>query len=256
MPKITGTVGKGGTNAPADVRTVQQLLNRFRPQPMRLLRLDGRIGYLTIAAIEDFQRRTLKGFAHPDGLGLVAPAAPTFNALAGCLPQVDVIAWATKVSSAFKMKVLSICQELEMCPDFLMSAMAFESAESFRADIKNAAGSGAVGLIQFLSSTAKALGTTTEALAKLTPEQQLEYVKKYFQPKRGRLQTIEDLYMAILYPAAVGKAPESTLFNKGTTAYRQNAGLDTNRDGKITITEAVLLVRAEFEKGLRPGFIG
>lgn len=41
-----------------------------------------------------------------------------------------------------------------------MAAMAFESGETFSPSIKNAAGSGAVGLIQFMPSTAKALGTS------------------------------------------------------------------------------------------------
>ena len=86
--------------------------------------------------------------------------------------------------------------------------------------MKNAAGSGAVGLIQFMPSTAKSLGTTTDALSQLTAEAQLDFVQKYFQPKQGRLLSIEDTYMAILYPAAIGQPPDHALFSKGTTVYR------------------------------------
>ena len=71
------------------------------------------------------------------------------------------IAWGAKVNASFKQKALSISDALSMPVDFLMSAMAFESGESFSPSVKNAAGSGAVGLIQFMPSTAAALGTTT-----------------------------------------------------------------------------------------------
>jgi hypothetical protein len=172
------------------------------------------------------------------------------------LPDVDRIAWGAKVSPGFKTKAIAVAQDLDAPIDFLMSAMAFESAETFAPDVKNAAGSGAVGLIQFRPSTAKALGTTAEALAKLTAEEQLGWVKKYFLPKKGHLKSIEDLYMAILYPAAIGKPRDTTLFSKGTTVYSQNKGLDTNRDGKITIAEAVAAVRRKYEKGISYGYLG
>ena len=45
-------------------------------------------------------------------------------------------------------------------PDFLLACMAFESGMSFCSSIRNAA-SGATGLIQFMPSTARGLGTTT-----------------------------------------------------------------------------------------------
>jgi hypothetical protein len=136
-----------------------------------------------------------------------------------------------------------------------MAAMAFESAETFSPSIKNAAGSGAVGLIQFMPSTAKALGTTIEALEKMTAVDQLNYVRKYFAPRHGRLHSIEDVYMAILYPAAIGKPSDNTLFESGTKVYKQNKGLDANNDGKITIQEAAAAVRKKYERGLGVGFL-
>ena len=41
---------------------------------------------------------------------------------------------------------------------------------------------GATGLIQFLPSTARGLGTTTDALAGMSSVEQLNYVEKYFDP--------------------------------------------------------------------------
>jgi N-acetyl-anhydromuramyl-L-alanine amidase AmpD len=162
------------------------------------------------------------------------------------------IAWGRKVSAKFKEKVIQIAAELKTNPDFLMAAMAFESGESFSPSVPNEAGSGAVGLIQFMPSTAKSLGTSTAALKKMSAVEQLDYVKKYMQPYKGKLSQVDDVYMAILFPAAVGKPAGFALFTKGTTAYTQNAGLDANKDGKVTKAEAAGKVRDMLEKGRRP----
>lgn len=148
-----------------------------------------------------------------------------------------------KTSSAFREKVISIAAEIQTDPNFLMAIMSFESAATFSPSIRNAAGSGAVGLIQFMPKTAISLGTSTDALAKMTAEEQLDFVRKYFLPFKGRLKTIEDAYMAVLFPVAIGKGSAHVLFKKGTKVYKQNAGLDVNGDGEITVGEAALKVR-------------
>jgi hypothetical protein len=48
-----------------------------------------------------------------------------------------------------------------------MACMAFEKGETFSPCVKNP-GSSATGLIQFMSSTAKSLGTTTNDLCKMS----------------------------------------------------------------------------------------
>lgn len=168
------------------------------------------------------------------------------------------IAWGSKVSPTFKERVLWIADNLGCSADDLMACMAWESAETFRADIKNAAGSGATGLIQFMPSTARGLGTTTAALAKMTPEDQLRYVYKYFQPYAGRLNNLGDVYMAILWPKGVGKPDHYVLFDrsKSPTTFRQNAGLDVNKDGLVTRAECLVKVNEKLAKGLRDGNLG
>lgn len=167
------------------------------------------------------------------------------------------LAWGHKVSQAFRDRLFEICQILGVEPDYLMACMAFESAETFSPSIRNAAGSGATGLIQFMPSTAEGLGTTTAALATLTAEQQLEWVLAYFVPYKGRLKTLADVYMAILWPAAIGKPDGWTLWDKASrpTTYRQNAGLDLNKDGKITKAEAAAKVLAKLERGRQAQFL-
>lgn len=168
------------------------------------------------------------------------------------------IAWGAKVSPEFKARVLWIADSLGCSPDDLMACMAWESGETFRASTKNMAGSGATGLIQFMPSTAKALGTTTQALAAMTAEDQLRFVYAYFRPYAGRLNNLGDVYMAILWPKGVGQPDHFVLFDraKAPTTFRQNAGLDVNHDGLVTRAECLVKVNGKLAKGLQEGYIG
>ena len=154
----------------------------------------------------------------------------------------EPIAWGAKVSPQFRDGIRRIGARLAINPDHLMACIAFETGRTFSPSVRNAAGSGACGLLQFMPSTASALGTTTEALAAMSAEQQLIYVEAYFRPWKNRLRTLADVYMAILWPGGIGKAPEWVLFDERDKAhpkrYVQNRGLDFDRDGTITKAEA------------------
>lgn len=180
--------------------------------------------------------------------------------------QLD-IAWSAKVSPAFVARVRQMAIDLKIPDevingvtvtgaDKLMACMAFESGETFSPSIKNGAGAPYYGLIQFGKAAATDCGTTVEALVKMTAEQQLEYVYLYFKPLTGKLRTVSDLYMKILWPVAVGK-PESfvlwTQQNRPTT-YLQNKGLDVNKDLVITKAEAASKVTDKLTRGLQPQF--
>jgi hypothetical protein len=123
--------------------------------------------------------------------------------------------------------------------------MAFETGRTMNPALQNSIR--ATGLIQFTPKTAeKVLDTTVEYLATLTRAQQMDWVLKYF--KKGPIAklssvTLEDLYMAILWPAAVGKPDSYVLFSEGSLAYKQNDKLDKNNDGNITKAEAAAKVR-------------
>jgi Transglycosylase SLT domain len=146
---------------------------------------------------------------------------------------------------------------LSVDPSWLMACIAFESAQTFRANIRNASGSGAVGLIQFMPQTARLLGTSTDLLAAMTPEGQLDYVEKYFLPDKGKLHDFGDVYMAILWPAAIGKSDDTVLFDSSDPLhpkyYLENKGLDFNHDGKITKAEAYAHPLFLMQRGLLAG---
>ena len=146
---------------------------------------------------------------------------------------------------AFIDKVNSVASKLGVSPTDLLACMAFETGRTFDPSLRNRIG--ATGLIQFIPSTAKGLGTSTENLAGLTRDQQMDYVEKYFMNgplSRVSNPTLEDLYMAILYPKAVGQPNDFVIFTAGTKAYEQNP-LDVGNKGYVTKADAASYVRAQ-----------
>lgn len=152
------------------------------------------------------------------------------------------------VTAEFISGVEAMAGRLGTRPEYLLAVMSFETGGSFNPGIRNRIG--ATGLIQFLPSTARGLGTTTDALARMSAVEQLQYVEKYFdQPNfRGRLGTLEGLYTAVLSGTAHSNS-DDVLFTRGTRAYDQNP-LDWNRDGKITAGEAITPVAARMYGGI------
>jgi len=159
------------------------------------------------------------------------------------MPNLVNVPGIENVSDAFKEKVVKIAADLGTDPNFLMAIMSFETGHTFSPKKKNPA-SGATGLIQFMPPTAKGLGTSIEKLVQMTAEEQLDVVAKYLAPFKGRMKTLEDAYMAVLFPKGVGKGSGFVLFKRPTKQFKQNKGLDINGDGLITVGEAAAKVRA------------
>jgi hypothetical protein len=165
------------------------------------------------------------------------------------------LAWGKRVSPLFREKVIRRAPEIGADPSDLMSVIAFESGRTFSPSKRNPL-STATGLIQFMAATAVELGTTTDRLAEMTAEEQLDYVFRYFTHNgyAGRIGTLGDLYMAVLWPRAIGKPDDFVLFDsvEQAKAYAANRGVDVNKDGRVTKAEATSFVARLLEEGLRP----
>jgi hypothetical protein len=246
-----------------DREAVDYLLGRLRDVGVYSGRLDGALGPLGLSGLN----KVLDAYVLSTGGDQIASPSDE--------PR---LAWGARVSKTFRDRVHWIVEDLEMPAasgaDDLMSCMAWESNETFSPSVRNMAGSGATGLIQFMPSTAlpyffsaadiakmtnaqkSANGrVATDRLAAMTAEDQLNYVHRYFRPFKGRVKNLGDLYMAILWPAGVGKPDSFALWDRATrpTTYRQNAGLDTNRDGTITRAEAIGKVLEKKARGFLQG---
>ena len=138
----------------------------------------------------------------------------------------------------FLEKTKQIAKRLNCDYKDLLGLMNSESGINSKAGNPNG---GATGLIQFMPSTAKKLGTTTTALKNMSPIEQLDYVEKYLIQAKAAAGfsssdkiSAGDLYALTFLP---GRANREVLTSQGENFYAQNSGLDANKDGKITKTE-------------------
>lgn len=126
---------------------------------------------------------------------------------------------AYDVSEDLANAIVSTADAVKADPGYLADLINYETAGTFSPSIQNP-NSSATGLIQFLSSTAKGLGTTTAELADMTAVDQMQYVQAYLegvQRTYGPLSAESDLYMAVFYPKAIGQGMDYS-FGSAVTA--------------------------------------
>lgn len=151
----------------------------------------------------------------------------------------------------FTSGMMALAKRQGLNPLDLLKVMNQESGVSPTAIHKNAQGQiTAGGLIQFQAATAAELGTSIGALTRMSRAEQLPYVEKYLamhgvKPGMG----LEQLYMAVL---SGGAGNTGTLYSANdpntSAAYKGNIGLDVNKDGKITSTEATAQVESSWKR--------
>ncbi len=135
-----------------------------------------------------------------------------------------------------------VAAALSTDPNFLMAVMWAESRLNPQAQNTRFPLSGgfATGLIQFTPDTARALGTSVDALYHMSNVEQLPYIEKYFRPYAGRLKTYFDVYAAVFFPAAIGKADtwvfETSRLSRSRIA-AMNPVIDLDSNGEITVGE-------------------
>ena len=145
---------------------------------------------------------------------------------------------STEYGPAFLDKVKQIAQRINCDYRDLLGVMNSESG--INASAKNPNGS-ATGLIQFIESTARSLGTSTSQLRRMSPMKQLDYVEKFLVKNKscagfssGHKLSAGELYALVFLPA---RANRQVLASRGEAYYSANKGLDINKDGKITKDE-------------------
>ncbi len=156
------------------------------------------------------------------------------------------------VRTAFQNKLIAIANALQTNPNWLMQVMYAETGGKLSPATRNTYApfktkSGAIdgyatGLIQFIPSTARALGTSTWALEKMSHVQQLDYVHKYFAGSKGKLNSYQDVYLKVFFPAAVGNGnnPNYVFEAKGisrSAIAKGNPAININKDAMITMAE-------------------
>lgn len=180
------------------------------------------------------------------GLNFNFPFMNTFTGLSSAAPAVKSNSNVSQTKNFSKKSftqrenqlINEVAQRINCDPNDLKAVMYSESGCNPAAVNSS---SGATGLIQFMPSTAKRLGTTTQQLKNMSIEQQLPYVEKYLSttkkdakiPQSQKLDA-GTLYSLIFLPAFANR---EILCSAGSKYYNANKGLDKNKDGQITKTD-------------------
>jgi hypothetical protein len=145
--------------------------------------------------------------------------------------------WTT--DQLFISKVKDISSKLNLNYLDMLACMNLETGRTFDPAITNSLGY--TGLIQFgEASGAKLVGTTCANLREMDRVTQCDYVYQYFVKNRLAAKApdprLVDIYLTILWPAAVGKPDDYIIFPAGSSQYRANHGFDPGgKIGYITV---------------------
>jgi hypothetical protein len=147
------------------------------------------------------------------------------------------------IDQDFASSIESLGNDLGVDPMYLANTMYAES--TLNPSEKNKAGSKAMGLIQFMPKTAANLGTTTDELSRMTPVEQMEYVRRYFSADNlgaGRLRDLRNdpsqhnVNMAVFLPSMIGKPVDTQIPQE---YWRQNGSIRTPADYTRSAEERV-----------------
>jgi hypothetical protein len=145
-------------------------------------------------------------------------------------------------------KVHDISKKTDTKMPWLLNIIGLESGFNHKA--RNSKSS-ASGLFQLTETGARGIGKNLKDFRKMDQYEQLDVLEKYLNTHFAKMKkkdpkwkpTFSDVYAAILYPSKIGDSDSSTLFSKGSSAYKSNKGMDTNEDGKVTKGEAASKVK-------------
>lgn len=167
----------------------------------------------------------------------------------GNIPSELASAIDAKCGAGFAAKVEEIAKKLNCDPNDLLGMMYSESGLNSKAVNGS---SGATGLIQFMPSTAQGLGTSTSALANMSPIDQLDWVEKYYDANKkaagipdGQRLEAGQLYALVFLPAYANK---EVLTVSGHKYYNANSGLDTDKNGDISISDLTTRVQNKYKE--------
>ncbi len=135
---------------------------------------------------------------------------------------------------AFWEKVIKISKNLNINPNWLMWIMNKESGLNHKARNKNTK---ATWLIQFMPRTAENLGTTIDQLKNMSNIEQLDYVEKFYLPKKDKINSYINLYLSTFYPVAVWKPQNFVLWSERSQARAESIGRQNNMNNGNPITK-------------------
>lgn len=151
------------------------------------------------------------------------------------------LATILRAQPEFWRELQAVAERLGTDPTWLLNVIACESL--FDPGARNPLpGQTASGLLQIIEGTARRLGTTTKAIRRMSPVEQLRLVERYLAPFGGRLNSLADVYLAVFRGVVIEGGDEVVIVSssKERRIYKLNKSLDLNGDGRIVKGELSL----------------
>ncbi|WP_370940459.1 DUF4157 domain-containing protein [Amycolatopsis sp. cg13] len=237
--KFEGMLAQGAAEAQQAVEELNGYSMRDIAAVLKLMRAHGKLAELRKYA-------SVRPLIEVAGKATEDPASVTDYDMA----KVDKQRWLDfrlhfhTVENSFLPALESACRDVGCRPLDLLSCMMAEGGVGPGSVNPQ---SHAVGLIQFMPSTLEKLGYpgTWRDFAELSATDQMDYVRKFLLPGKGTFTSAGRIYQFMFLPATMGSAKDrggviataDDADERLKKAYAKNAGLDTNKDGTITIDE-------------------
>lgn len=138
-------------------------------------------------------------------------------------------------SAAFRARLYSLAVRGGWNPDAIAAVISTESRFNPRA---RSGTSSAVGLLQWVAATARLLGTNAEALLRMTAEEQLDVVERFYQRMLpGRAPKDPAAYYLVNWGRGdLADAPdEHVVWRAGSPEYDANRAVDRGSKGYLTV---------------------
>ena len=135
--------------------------------------------------------------------------------------------WKKLLSQAQQGEIIQAARQLKVSPNWIIKTLWIESRLNPRAYNESTKASG---LWQALPNTIQWLGLNSPLMA-YSFDDQISYLIDYVERLNVKVNSESDFYLAIFYPAAIGK-PKSYVFPD--VVRRFNQGLNVNKDSVLT----------------------
>lgn len=124
---------------------------------------------------------------------------------------------------------LAACRGMPFAPRALQTVIDFETARQWSPRTRDP-GSSAVGFLQWIEKTAHSLGTTTAAIAAMSPGEQFELARKTLAVNASHLRATQpdgvalvgDVYLAVWGPSYIGSPDDRVVAEEGSETYDKN----------------------------------
>lgn len=158
--------------------------------------------------------------------------------LTGNAPVADI-----SKDTEFISEVQKLSKEVGVAPSQLLSL--YQAESGIRPNAKNKGGATGIFQLMYDPNNPKdtRYGKTRDEFASMSRADQVRIHRKYLENtgvKPGKMQGFENVVMANIAPAYLGKSPDTPLYKKGSAGYSGNRNIDLkygNGDGVITAKE-------------------